>query len=85
MIEFIQQNYTVRITLADIAASGTVGQSKCCRLFAKYIGQTPKVYLTQYRLNKSKELLKNTDIIATEIANAVGFGGSSYYAETFRK
>lgn len=58
MIEFIQQNYTVRITLADIAASGTVGQSKCCRLFAKYIGQIPKVYLTQYRLNKSTELLK---------------------------
>ncbi|MBS5843445.1 MAG: AraC family transcriptional regulator [Clostridiales bacterium] len=24
-------------------------------------------------------------MIATEIANAVGFGGSSYYAETFRK
>lgn len=85
MIGFIQQNYTVKISLADIAASGAVGQSKCCKLFSKYIGQTPNVYLTQYRLDKSTGLLKNTDMNVTEIAHAVGFNGSSYYAEAFRK
>lgn len=85
MIGFIQRNYAVKISLAEIAAAGAVGQSKCCKVFAKYIGQTPNVYLTGYRLNKSIELLKNTDMSMTEIADAVGFGGSSYYAETFRK
>ena len=85
MIGFIQQNYTAKITLADIAASGAIGQSKCCKLFAKYIGQTPNIYLTQYRLNKSVFLLKNSDMNVTEVANAVGFNGSSYYAEAFRK
>lgn len=85
IIGFIQQNYTSKITLADIAASGAVGQSKCCKLFAKYIGQTPNLYLMQYRLDKSTELLKNTDMTVTEIAYAVGFNGSSYYAEVFRK
>lgn len=85
MIGFIQQNYTIKITLADIAASGTVGQSKCCKLFAKYIGYTPNTYLTQYRLDKSTEFLKRTDMTVIEIAHAVGFSGSSYYAEAFRK
>lgn len=85
IIGFIQQNYTVKITLADIAASGAVGQSKCCKLFARYIGLTPNIYLTQYRLDKSTVLLKNTDMTITEIAHAVGFSGSSYYAEAFRK
>lgn len=85
MIGFIQQNHTVKITLADIAASGAVGQSKCCKIFAKYIGYTPNAYLTQYRLDKSTELLKNTDMPVMEIAHAVGFNGSSYYAEAFRK
>ena len=85
MIEFIQQNYTVKISLADIAASGAVGQSKCCKLFAKYIGQTPNLYLMQYRLDKSTKFLKNTDMTVTEIAYTVGFGGSSYYAEAFRR
>lgn len=85
MIGFIQKKYAVKISLADIAASGAVGQSKCCKLFAKYIGQTPIMYLTQYRLDKSTKLLKNTDMTVTEIAHTVGFNGSSYYAEAFHK
>ena len=85
MIGFIQQSYMKKISLSDIAASGAVGQSKCCKLFARYLGQTPNLYLTQYRLNKSMELLKNTDMAVTEIAVETGFGGGSYYAEAFRK
>lgn len=85
MIGFIQRNYAAKISLADIAASGAVGQSKCCKLFAKYVHQTPTAYLTQYRLDKSAVLLKNTDGTIAEIAAAIGFGGSSYYAEAFRR
>ncbi|MDD2971285.1 MAG: AraC family transcriptional regulator [Lachnospiraceae bacterium] len=85
MIGFIQQNYTYKISLSDIAASGAVGQSKCCKLFGKYLSQTPNTYLTQYRLDKSAELLKTTEMTITEITDATGFNGSSYYAETFRK
>lgn len=85
MIGFMQQNYRTRISLADIAASGAVGQSKCCKLFAKYLGQTPKQNLTQYRLNQSMELLKASDMTIIEIAGETGFASASYYAETFRK
>lgn len=85
MVGFIQKNYARKISLADIAASGAVGQSKCCKLFAKYFGQTPNGYLIQYRLNKSIELLCDTDMSVTEIALSAGFNGASYYAETFRK
>ena len=85
MVGFIQKNYSRKISLMDIAASGAVGQSKCCKLFAKYFKQTPNGYLTQYRLNKSIELLRDTDMSITEIALSVGFSGASYYAETFRK
>lgn len=84
MIGFIQKNHAVKISLADIAASGAVGQSKCCKLFAKYVHQTPNAYLTQYRMDKSTALLKSTDMTVTEIAAAIGFSGSSYYAEVFR-
>ncbi|MFR5440490.1 MAG: helix-turn-helix domain-containing protein [Monoglobus pectinilyticus] len=85
MVGFIQQNYSKKVSLSDIAFSGAVGQSKCCKLFMKYFNLTPNIYLTQYRLNKSVELLKDKDKSITEIAEVIGFGGSSYYAETFRK
>lgn len=85
MIAFIQKNYAEKITLKQISAAGNIGQSKCCRLFGMYLNQTPNTYLIVYRLNKSAELLRNTDMTVTEIGYAVGFSGSSYYAETFRK
>ena len=85
MIGFIQKNYIHRISLKDIALSGADGQSKCCKLFAKYLGQTPNTYLNQYRLNKSLDLLHSSDMSITEIALSVGFSGASYYAEIFRK
>ena len=85
MVGFIQKNYVRRISLQEIARAGAVGQSKCCKLFASYLGQTPNTYLNQYRLNKSLELLRDSDLSVTEIALTVGFNGASYYAEVFRK
>ena len=85
MARFIQENYMEKISLADIAAAGAVGQSKCCKLFARFFFQSPTMYLTQHRLSKSMELLLNTDLPIIEIALSVGFGSASYYTETFRK
>lgn len=85
MIGYIQKFYQEKITLDDIAKEGAVGQSKCCKLFNKYIGITPNAYLVRYRLNQSAWYLKNTDMSIAEIAQAVGFSGSSFFAETFRK
>ncbi len=85
MIGFIQKSYKEKITLNDIAKAGAVGQSKCCKLFEKHIGTTPNAYLIQYRLHQSTWYLKNTDMTITQIAHCVGFSGSSYFAETFKK
>ena len=85
MVGYIQEHYQEKISLAEIAASGAVGQSKCCKLFKNYMNVTPNAYLNQFRLNKSRELLHDTELSITEIAEAVGFGGASYYAESFHK
>lgn len=85
MTGFIQQNYASKISLSDIAAAGSVGISKCCKLFSRYFSQSPNLYLNQYRLDKSALLLRETDMTITEIALSTGFSGASYYAETFRK
>ena len=85
MARFIRENYMEKLSLADIAAAGAVGQSKCCKLFARFFFQSPAVYLTRHRLGKSMELLLHTDLPVIEIALSVGFGSASYYTETFRK
>ncbi len=85
MVGFIQKNYARKISLREIAISGAVGQSKCCKLFAKFFGQSPNTYLNRYRLGRSLDLLQTSDKSMTEIAMSVGFGSASYFAEIFHK
>ncbi len=85
MIGFIQSSFDERVSLRDICESGSMGKNKCTALFKKYTNMSPVDYLRNYRVEKSMELLKHTDMTITEIAYAIGFTGASYYAETFRK
>lgn len=85
MTGFIHQNYECKITLNDIAAAGTVCRSRCCKLFNTYVGQTPNEYLTRYRIQKSCEMLKETNRSISEIAMACGFQSASYFTFIFRK
>lgn len=80
MTGFIGQNYDSKITLDDIAASGSVCRSKCCRLFNEYVGQSPNAYLTRYRINKSLEMLRETNMSVIEVSLACGFQSPSYFA-----
>lgn len=85
MISFINENYGEKLRLASIAAAGKVGKTGCCTIFKRYLNKTPNEYLTELRLRKSMELLKNTDMTILEISYAVGFSGASYFTETFHK
>lgn len=83
MLSFGQEKYGERISLADIAAAGNVCKSKCCAIFREQLRKSPVEYLNEYRLNKSVELLTNTDKSILEIAYDTGFSNSSYFTEIF--
>lgn len=85
MIAFINDSYTEKVSLDMIAESGKVSKTGCCNIFRRYINKTPNEYLTELRLRKAMELLKNTDMTVLEISYAVGFSCASYFTETFRK
>ena len=85
MLEFIYENYSREISLAEIAAAGNMGRSKCSEIFIKYLHDPPMKFLTNYRLYKSLKLLEETDKSILDIAYETGFATSSYYTETFKK
>ncbi|MCM1136746.1 MAG: AraC family transcriptional regulator [Clostridium sp.] len=85
MVTYIHKHYADNISVNDIASSGAVCRSKCCKLFNKVIGQTPNIYLRNYRISKSCQLLLETDRSINEIANACGFQSASYFIAVFKK
>jgi AraC-like DNA-binding protein len=85
MTGFISLNYGEKITLDDIASSGSVCRSKCCQLFGEYVGKSPNAYLTDYRIRKSCEMLKEGNMSVLEVAMACGFQSPSYFTHVFQK
>lgn len=83
MVAFLYQHYGEKITLDAIAASGNVSRSKCCRIFRRYLNQSPMDFLNAYRLKVSCNLLVHTDKSITEIALACGFPHLSYFSRLF--
>lgn len=84
MLSYIQQHYTERILLEDIAAAGAVCRSRCCALFREKLYTTPNIYLTKYRLGRACAMLQAGATI-TDAAMNCGFQSTSYFSETFRK
>ncbi len=84
MITYIHRYYREKITLADICKAGSVGKTSCTAIFKEYMACTPIGFLTEFRLQKAVELLRETDMSITDIAYETGFSGASYFAETFR-
>ena len=55
------------------------------RLFHRHLRCSPKKYATDIRLNKARNLLLQTEISITEIAQACGFGSSSHFSRVYRE
>ncbi|MCI8402628.1 MAG: AraC family transcriptional regulator [Lachnospiraceae bacterium] len=83
MVSFVYKHYAEKITLEEIAASGHVSRSKCCRIFQEYLQQSPIAFLNAYRLKLCCHLLTNTDKTITEIALLCGFHHLSYFSGLF--
>jgi len=49
------------------------------------MGQSPIAYLTWYRINKSREMLRRSNIPIIEVAMSCGFQSSSYFTQVFKK
>ena len=54
-------------------------------MFKKETGQTFINYLNNYKIERSKDLLKNTNMTLLYISLEVGFNNQSYYSTIFKK
>lgn len=80
----IQARHAEPLTLADLAAVLHVHPAHFSALFKRVTGFPPRAYLTQYRLDRVRELLLSTDLPIARIAQQAGFSDQSYLSRVFR-
>ncbi len=84
-MQFIQQNYAEDLSLSRIAEYASMNESYLSNLFRKETGQSITEYLSHIRIEKAKELVRETNYRNYEIGEKVGFVNASYFSTIFKK
>ena len=83
-IDFIRENFSENIQIADIAAVSNCSTSYLSRIFKKHLGKSPYCYLTEHRMFVAEKLLRN-QFSVTDVASLSGFCDSSVFIKCFKK
>ncbi len=84
-IQYIEENYSREIYLADIAELVNLNPVYISNLFKKQTGQNLTEYIMNYRIDIAKELLKKNDLSVKEVAYSVGYTDAHYFVKVFKK
>ena len=82
--DYLQDNIARKIRVADLSALANLSPYHFVRAFRRSFGLPPHQYLTRGRIERAKRLLADTSQSTTAISLAVGLGGSSHFATTFK-
>lgn len=82
-IQFIQNNYQNKISVQDLADYLSLNRSYLSALFKKHLKTTPQSFLLQYRMNKARDLLVDTDLPINQIAYSCGYANQLAFSKAF--
>lgn len=84
IIDYINENYNCPdLKLQNVADKYYVNSGYLGKLFKERVGIRFNTYLLKIRMEKSKELLKNSNLKIYEIAQQVGFNDPNYFSIKF--
>ena len=78
LIEYIESNLQDHLTLDAMAAQVGISPLYLARAFKGAIGQSPHQYVIMRRIERAKELLRNSDMPIVDVALSVGFSSQSH-------
>lgn len=82
-LDFIHNNFGYDIGVAEIARTVGIDRTYLYRIFTRQVGQSPKRYLTAFRLRRAAGMLVDTHLSVTEVALSCGFKEVSLFDRQF--
>jgi two-component system response regulator YesN len=84
--EFIGKNYrNESLSVKDISEHVFLSSSYVCTLFKNETGKTLNQYLTEFRIEKAKNMLLDSRYKIADISTKVGYSDGNYFGKTFKK
>ena len=81
----IELEYDAPLTIEYLAEKVYMSPNYLRTLFKDYTGETVLEYVTRTRINRSAELLRDTNMRVSDISRKVGYENPSHYCAVFRR
>jgi two-component system response regulator YesN len=83
--DYLEHNYSETCSVEEMAEKVHLSPNYLRSIFKDSVGQTILEYVTEYRLLKACELLKNKTLRVKEVGRLVGYDNESYFGSVFAK
>lgn len=83
--KFISNNLSGDLSSSVLCRHFLISRTKLYQLSKDNFGMSITQYITKKRMRKAKELLTETDIAITEVADRVGISDYNYFCKLFKK
>lgn len=83
--EYIRKSYMNDISMQDAARAVNYSETYFSKMFKQQFGLNFTAYLTEYRMEEAKKLLKQPNVSVKEIGTRVGYADSNYFARVFKR
>lgn len=84
IVELMADSLDEPLSAVQLAKSVGLSVRQVERLFLKHMSMTPGRYYMRIRLERARELLRQTNMPILDIAVATGFTSHSYFAQSYR-
>ncbi len=85
VVSYIDENYEQEISLEEISKKNHISSSYLRRIFSSEMGFSAIDYITMLRLEKAKDLLKNSKFSVSDIAVHTGYNNVQYFSNMFKQ
>ena len=83
-INYIQNNYNSQISIGTLADLCAMSQATFRRQFKETTGKSSVKYINSFKIEKSKELLKSSEITIDDITDFLSFYDKAYFCKVFK-
>lgn len=83
ILTYIDQSICEPLTIAEICQKFSISRSSLQLLFKEYLDQTPKKYISDLKLEKSCQLIREQKYSISEISLMLGFNSIHYFSRAF--
>jgi AraC-like DNA-binding protein len=84
-IQWLREHLDQPLSIGDLAEVAGLSESYFRRWFHREVGSSPSDYVTRLRIERSKQLLAETDRSITQVAMEMGYNTSAYFTAAFHR